>query len=369
MTDLPFRKILGLNQQTYQRLRIALSLNLRRQVFVAVCDDLVLRDRLATQLADDLTPTKPQAKQSKPDSGTLQRYPRLVSLHLNLDDPNPIAQAAEWLSQPSSKGSRRAMPAFQILGIEQLTRQPAATQRLFLTYLQDLERSLPTLESSLLFWLPKPWFHALPQSAPEFWRCRTAVFEFVGDPTPLPPPESDSPIHIPSRQPDPNPNEPPLTPPAAEPVPPDVPADDRPSDPSAAPKEDLWSILARDLAKLDHSGDSHNGDDSTHSDNGTDNGDARFRNGATQIPAKPVQVIGTIPQVAIKAKLTPPSPVTTNGNGSQPLATAGTVAQAAQATQTTVLQPQPKPTVKVPQQPTKALFDQTAIGNGSALLL
>jgi tetratricopeptide (TPR) repeat protein len=178
VTDLSSRKILGQNQSTYQRLKISLSLNLRRQIFVAVCDDLLLRDRLAAQLQTELAKSKAEPR----------RYPRLVSLNLNLNDPNPIVQIAQWLRQnPPPVSNRRvaSMPAFQIMGVEQLTRQSAATQRLFFTHLQSIEHSLPLLESSLLIWTTQPWFLTLPQSAPDFWRCRTGVFEFIGDPTPL----------------------------------------------------------------------------------------------------------------------------------------------------------------------------------------
>jgi tetratricopeptide (TPR) repeat protein len=178
VTDISSRKILGQNQLTFQRLRVSLSLNLRRQIFVAVCDDLLLRDRLAAQLQTELA-------KSKVDS---RRYPRLVSLNLNLNDPNPIVQIAQWLRQnPPPTANRRVapMPAFQIMGVEQLTRQSAATQRLFFTHLQSIEHSLPLLESSILIWTTQPWFRTLPQSAPDFWRCRTGIFEFIGDPTPL----------------------------------------------------------------------------------------------------------------------------------------------------------------------------------------
>lgn len=176
VTDLPFRRVLGLNEQSYQRLRVALSLSLRRQVFIAVCDDLSLRDRLATRLLQELASHYPPA----------ETYPRLVSLTVDFNDPNPITQITRWLAQaPMPRGGRRPiMPAFQFLGIEHLTRQPAVVQRLFFSHLQSIDRSLAQLESALLFWMPRPWFQSLPQSAPEFWRCRTAVFEFIGDPTP-----------------------------------------------------------------------------------------------------------------------------------------------------------------------------------------
>jgi hypothetical protein len=54
VTDRPAQQLLGLNQSTYDRLKTALSLDLRRQIFIAVCDDLPLRDRLAIQLQTEL---------------------------------------------------------------------------------------------------------------------------------------------------------------------------------------------------------------------------------------------------------------------------------------------------------------------------
>jgi len=180
--------LLGLNQQTYLRLKLALSLSLRRQVFIAVCDDLPLRDRLASRLQQDLIQSASLQADRTATGDDGPEYPRLVTLKLDLQSPNPVVQIAQWLSfnPPPRSGKRRfSVPAFQFLGIEQLTRQPAAVQRQFLTHLQGIERSLPVLDSSLLFWMPRPWFRTLPQSAQEFWRCRTAIFEFMGEPRPL----------------------------------------------------------------------------------------------------------------------------------------------------------------------------------------
>jgi len=181
VVNVPLRQVIGLNQQTYQRLSLSLHLNLRRQIFIAVCDDLVLRDRLASQL---------QTEFNSPDSASASshRYPRLVSLQLRLDDPNPLSQIAQWLTHsppPLGEDNQVAIPAFQILGIEHLTRQSPATQRLFFTHLQTIEQNLPMLDFSILLWMTQPWFHTLPDSVPGFWRCRTGVFEFIGDPTPL----------------------------------------------------------------------------------------------------------------------------------------------------------------------------------------
>ncbi|MGG6296471.1 tetratricopeptide repeat protein [Leptolyngbya sp. AN02str] len=195
MADIYSRKILGHNQQMYLRLKVALSLSLRRQIFVAVCDDLPMRDRLARQLEVDLLHTAAFTGGSSLDSlrdrtgdGMRREYPRLVTVSLDVRNPNPVGQMAQWLSQhpPPLVGKRRLpMPAFQFVGIERLTRQPAAIQRVFLTNLQSIERSLPMLDSTLLVWMPQPWFRMVQQSAQEFWRCRTAVFEFVGEPKAL----------------------------------------------------------------------------------------------------------------------------------------------------------------------------------------
>jgi tetratricopeptide (TPR) repeat protein len=185
--DTSSQPIFGLNHQTYLRLKLALSLNMRRQIFLAVCDDLPLRDRLANHLQQDLCYPPHDPRYAHRENADLT-YPRLVGLNLSLESPNPVVQIAQWLSfnpLPRSGKRRLPLPAFQFLGIEHLTRQSATVQRQFLAHLQDIERSLPVLDCSVLFWMPRPWFRMLPQSAPEFWRCRTAIFEFMGDPRPL----------------------------------------------------------------------------------------------------------------------------------------------------------------------------------------
>ncbi len=191
VTDLPDSSLgsaLRSNQQTYERLQTCLSLSLRRQIFIGVCDDLRLRDRLALQLQVEFSDgaARPGGSPNANASSNLRQsgeLPQLVTLDLNLQDPNPLAQVSDWLSQAAQ--SRRVAPAFQILGIERLTRQSGVYQNLFLAYLQEIEAYLPVIESGLLLWMTQPWFRMLPEAAPEFWRCHTGVFEFVGDPTPL----------------------------------------------------------------------------------------------------------------------------------------------------------------------------------------
>ena len=212
----------GQNRKAYLRLKLALSLSLRRQIFLAVCDDLALRNRIAARLYAELA--YPSPRRLTTEAGALPRqgstasiispldhrlsmmtdeydlvsapskailpprslYPRLVSLNLNLSEPNPMVQIAEWLAEyPPPPGCQQRSPSFQILGVERLTRQPAIVQKRFLHSLQQIEHYLSRLESPLLLWLPRPWLNAVRQSAPNFWNWHTALFEFEGDPTPV----------------------------------------------------------------------------------------------------------------------------------------------------------------------------------------
>lgn len=183
------------NRQVYHRLKLALSLSLRRQIFLAVCDDLNLRNQVAARLHSTLAYPVGQVlyQASNTQEASTPAYPRLVTLRLNLSDPNLIAQINQWLSSypppiigasKDNPGRPLPVPAFQIVGVEQLTRQPVAIQRLFLHYLRLTEQQLSSFESSLLLWVPRPWLYAIQQSAPQFWRYRTGVFVFAGEPTP-----------------------------------------------------------------------------------------------------------------------------------------------------------------------------------------
>ncbi len=175
------------NQQIYQRLKVSLSLGLRRQLFVAVCDDPNLRNRLAGQLHRELVQQgADQVAASIERSGIPTVHENLVSLKLDLNDPNPIAQVSHWLRTNVPRSEQdQPMPSFQILGIEQLTRQPAAVQRLFISYLRALERQLPALNSALILWVTRPWYHNIRKSAPECWQWCSGTFEFQAEPLPL----------------------------------------------------------------------------------------------------------------------------------------------------------------------------------------
>ncbi|WP_353929996.1 tetratricopeptide repeat protein [Okeanomitos corallinicola TIOX110] len=190
-----------LNRQTYQRLKFALSIGLRRQIFFAVCDDLHLRNQIATRLHSSLAYPVGQVLYQLGETGGISTpaYPRLVTLRLNLNDPNPIAQINQWLANypppiigetKDQPGRPLPIPAFQIVGVELLTKQSVSVQRLFVHYLRLSEQYFATqeassfLESSLLFWVPRPWLYTIQQSAPKFWQCRTGIFIFAGEPTP-----------------------------------------------------------------------------------------------------------------------------------------------------------------------------------------
>ena len=54
------RQLLGINQQAYQALKSSISLNLRRQLLIAVCDDVRMQSLLATQLEKDLAQASPR---------------------------------------------------------------------------------------------------------------------------------------------------------------------------------------------------------------------------------------------------------------------------------------------------------------------
>ena len=193
----------NLNQQVYTRLKLAVGWNLRGQIFVVVCDDGPLRHRLAAQLEADInhfSTTTPEAGQPQSRAGvetaptstfptangravkSNSSQPALVSLNLNLSSPNILPQVNQWLlHHPAERGQ---VLSCQILGIEQLTREPVQIQRAFLEHLQSLGKNRSTLSCNLVLWMSRPWRRLIQKSVPEFWQWHTAVFEFEGDPTP-----------------------------------------------------------------------------------------------------------------------------------------------------------------------------------------
>ncbi len=177
----------GANQQAFVRLRLALGLNLRRQLLIAVCDDLALRNAMAEKLAQDL-PRLHDLSSFIPlelGSGGRSTHPitaadQLLTLTLHPKDATTIGQVVQQLKHDPQR------PKFgvQLLGIEQLTRQPVHIQRAFLNHLRAVGRNFVHLDSNMLLWVTRPWLRSIQQSAPEFWRWRTGIFEFEGDPLP-----------------------------------------------------------------------------------------------------------------------------------------------------------------------------------------
>ncbi len=92
------------NQRTYHRLQQALRLQLRHQIFIAVCDNINLRNYLAQQLETDLLSPN-QSKISSP----------LIRLKLDLTDPNPFEAIARWSAQNPSNLEHQRIIGFQIL--------------------------------------------------------------------------------------------------------------------------------------------------------------------------------------------------------------------------------------------------------------
>jgi len=175
------RQILGVNQQAYQALKASMSLNLRRQLLIAVCDSATLQEQLATQLEDDLTRERVGIDRFD-SSGNGMSSVALDRLVFDPEDAHLPRQVAQWVRQTMLSEGR--LPQLQMLGIEQMTRQSASVQNHFLRSLEKVEALLARLNTSLLIWVPWPWLRTIQSSAPTFWRWRSGVFEFVSDPTP-----------------------------------------------------------------------------------------------------------------------------------------------------------------------------------------
>ena len=187
MIDIPAPTISRLNRQIYQRLKQALSLNLRRQVFIAVCDNQQLRSSLVQNLEADLTDTVAYTEEQPNNNTNNKKNILFVTLNLNLSNPNPVTQINQWFAEnPQFQTIEEyKILGFQIIGIENLTKQPSGVQWSFISNLKKIETNLSKLESSILLWITKPWLNTIKQSAPEFWNWHTGIFEFEGDPTPI----------------------------------------------------------------------------------------------------------------------------------------------------------------------------------------
>ena len=196
------------NWQTYRNLQETLSLNLRRQIFVAVCDDPQLCQTLVTQLDAEL------CCNHTPVGSAL---PQWITLELEVQDPNLVRQIDRWQIQMSDGDShhspqlaaphprrrkddwsnvspldlagdlpQKSSPGFQFVGVEHLTRQPPSQQWSFLKNLEYIAQRYLDLawEWNLLLWVPRPWLLSIQQSVPRFWQCRTGLFEFAAEPLP-----------------------------------------------------------------------------------------------------------------------------------------------------------------------------------------
>ncbi|QQE65179.1 hypothetical protein GFS31_18640 [Leptolyngbya sp. BL0902] len=168
---------MGHNRAVYQELRAALQLHLRRQLLLAVCDDGALQQRLARQLAADLTAAAGASQAGREPSP-------LVTLRLDADHPDVVKEVLLWLKQqPRLADQGRTLPAFQILGIEALTRQSPTVQKRFLASLLRVDALLTQLDGRLVVWLPRPWLGKIQQMVPGFWQLRNGLYEFEGEPT------------------------------------------------------------------------------------------------------------------------------------------------------------------------------------------
>ncbi|MDE5096647.1 MAG: tetratricopeptide repeat protein [Trichodesmium sp. St11_bin5] len=194
MIDIHAPTISRLNRQIYQRLKQALSLNLRRQIFIAVCDHQQLKISLVEKLEADLTNTIDDREEQSKNKINNNKNILFVTLNLNLSNPNPVTQINQWfaLNPEFKKIEEYQILGFQIIGVENLTKQPSAVQWSFISNLKKIEKNLSKLESSILLWVTKPWLNTIKQSAPEFWNWHTGIFEFEGEPTPVTPRQKKS---------------------------------------------------------------------------------------------------------------------------------------------------------------------------------
>ncbi|HZG37907.1 MAG TPA: tetratricopeptide repeat protein, partial [Nodosilinea sp.] len=175
---------LGHNQEVYQELRLALQLNLRRQLLIAVCDDVALQEQLAQRLESNFSPL-PETVPLAPEVRTRQLI--LVTLRLSGDRPDLVREVLVWLKQQRRLPDKLpTTPVFQIVGIDQLTRQSPTVQNRFLASLIQVDALLTQLDCRLVVWVPRPWLGKIRQTVPGFWRSRSGLFEFVGEPSPQP---------------------------------------------------------------------------------------------------------------------------------------------------------------------------------------
>ena len=176
------------NQHTYERIKLSLELDLRRQVFVVVCDDLVVRAHVSNRLIRDRATLSATGQVVSPVT-VITLDPEVPHLHGPLTrafchpqlSPNRLAGAGTMTGDPLLGRD----PVVQLFGIEQLTRQCARLQQQFLNELNGLPQHPLPNAGALLLWIPRPWLHSIRQSAPEFWEWHTGLFEFEGDPRPL----------------------------------------------------------------------------------------------------------------------------------------------------------------------------------------
>ncbi len=167
-TQLRSRKVLGLNQRQYEGLKTSLQLNLRRQLLIAVCDSDSLQAQLVNRLQSDVA-----TAESIDDFGAVD----LATLTFDPTQPDLVVQLAHWIKQTPTP-----TPNVQVVGMDAMTHQSMRSQNHFLRSLENIQALLPHLESSLVLWLPWPWYRTIQKSAPGFWQWRSGVFTFVSEP-------------------------------------------------------------------------------------------------------------------------------------------------------------------------------------------
>jgi tetratricopeptide (TPR) repeat protein len=252
--SLDTQTFLGHNQATYQDLRLALQLNLRRQLLLAVCDDGRLQTQLAQRLEADLNHSQGSGSATS-QSRAIPPSP-MVTLPINADQPDPVRQVMLWLKQQRLlKASAQTIPAFQIVGLEQLTQRSPTIQNQFLASLTYVDALITRLDCRLLVWVPRPWLSKIQQAVPDFWRSRSGLFEFMGDPTPTAQRPVSFEIAKSAADKDINgrPVEQPITlPPLQQAGDPNGSHQPQPEAPDPDQSQNLWTVLREDLSAFEH---------------------------------------------------------------------------------------------------------------------
>jgi len=154
------------NQDALDDLLVAIEAGGRRLgIFIAVCDDPLLREEIIAQYEQALAPEF-----------------RHYSLRLNPEEPSLRAVVAQQVAADEylQVGGKAVMT---VLGAEQLLtfklEEPQSQQEAFFGYLQWTREGLQELPFAIVLWVTYQLQEQLSRKAPDFWSWRRDVIRFV----------------------------------------------------------------------------------------------------------------------------------------------------------------------------------------------